>query len=511
MRTRISALLGMVVGLASLAAAGQPAAYAARRVKAPPVIDGKLDDACWTAAAAISPERDKEAADARDKTVVRLCYDDKALYLGADLFHPDPAKLAPRCKERDDEVCVDDSLELFLYPNPEPEAQMVYHWIFNSIPVYYDGQELFTDAGISFSSAWNGYIVAKTSVQKDRWSLEVEIPFGSLGLRPGTRSTWGLGLLANRLGFRDRYQWWPPRSGFTTKGPSALGRLELPGLDFEPFYVSLGDLSLRGCLREAERASLVLSGTALWEASADKAPMEGGLLAQVTTPSGKLLEQKQGFVLKPLATAPFRLLVPATEKGKYGVRCRLADAAGRPLCIREETIETTAEPLRLTLLRPSYRNAIFSKMADKTLRAEAEIDADPGLLADYSLEAKLLPSGREEPLLLRQTFQTLQSNRVLIEKDMKELPDGRYELRATLWRKKGKERVAAASEAIRKLPPSEVEVWFEGRTLHINGRPTFLRVLEGVNPCEYFVRINLEAGFNCFVNWHEPFHKGGHH
>jgi len=468
----------------------------------PPAIDGRLDEPCWTEAPAISPERDAPAAQTPDRTVVRLCYDEGALYLGADLFHPDVASLRPRCTQRDDEVCMDDSLELFLYPNPrEPVA---WHWIFNSVPVIYDGKEHFTEAGTSFSSAWNGHVVAATSLGADRWSLEVAIPFGALELGPGTESTWGLGLLANRLGHGGRYQWWPPKSAFTAKGPAALGSLALPGVDFERFCGAIRGLALSAHLNDAGRPSLILSGSLR---SAPKGPKTAELAAQVTTPSRKLLEQKQALALTPSAAIPFRVVVPADEKGTYGLLVRVVDPAdGRALCIREERLEANAQPLRLSLLRPSYRSSIFSRMADKTLRAEAEINAEPKGLEKCLLEFRLTRDGNEAA---RQAVEDLRSATVRFERDMKGLPDGRYLLSAALLSKATRERLGEATALVRKLPPNPVEVWIDDHKLFINGRPTFLRVLEGVSPSDYFVRNSLEAGFNCFVNWHGEFHKGG--
>ena len=75
-------------------AAAQPSTprqvHAARATTAP-VIDGRLDDAIWQSAEAVSGflQRDPvEGEPASEETVVRIAYDDHALYVGARLVRP---------------------------------------------------------------------------------------------------------------------------------------------------------------------------------------------------------------------------------------------------------------------------------------------------------------------------------------------------------------------------------------------------------------------------------------
>jgi len=474
-------------------------------VQESPTIDGKLDEDCWKMAKAIVPARDKPVKDAQDRTEVRICYDGRALYFGADLYRVDMDKLSWRCKGRDDEVCIDDSLEIFLYPSPA--AHQAYHWIFNALPAYYDGREHFTDTGTSFSSAWNGHIRAATTKHADRWSLEVEIPFASLELAPGTTQEWGLGLLANRLGGRNRYQWWPPRSKFTSNGPAYLGKLPLTGVEFADFYSSLRDLKLSTYLTRDGKASLMLAGRVHTHAVV---PDAAAVVAEATAPSGKTLQVREQLSLSPSSTCPFRLFFPAGEKGRYRLVCKLIDSQReRALAIKEEEIEVSAQPLSVVLLQPSYRGSIFSKMKDKTIRAEVTIHAAPDALGHLVLDVELRHAADKKSYFERRC-EDLKEAKVAVEKDLAACPDGRYALQCVLSDKRdsGKPQ-GQVTAAIKKHPPNDTEVWFEDRTLFVNGEPTFIRALTGVNPAEYFARISLEGGINVCANRGGGFTRDG--
>jgi hypothetical protein len=468
-----------------------------------PTIDGDLAEPCWQKAQPIIPLRENEKEPAKDKTEIRVCYDSQGVYFGADLYHPEMAKLTDRCKERDDEVCMDDSLEIFLFANPS--SHQVYHWIINSTPVIYDGREHFTETGAAFSSAWNGHIQAATRRHADRWSLEVAVPFASLELAPGTQPVWQLGLLANRLG-RNRYQWWPHNSKFTTAGPPALGDLPLAGVSFDGFYYAVRDLRLVTWLTGDDRPRLMLSGQVHALAGASQ---NAEIVAQATAPSGKQFEAKQPVPLEPSSARPFALQLPAEEKGKYQLLCTLRDTrSGLPYAIHEDALPVSDQPLSLVLVRPSYRSALFSKMKDKTVRAEAVLHLDPAIRSQYALEFRLTrqQDGQE---CFSTRVEDLKDGAARLEKDVQALPDGTYLLAAKLLKKASGQTVGTAMVRVRKLLPADLEVWFEDQKLFINGKPTFLRALCGTNPAEYFVRISLESGFNVCTDGHTCFLKGG--
>jgi hypothetical protein len=70
-----------------------PPTVTAVRVQQPPSLDGQLDDVAWQAAPPAGGFRQidpTEGAAASESTVVRIVYDDEAIYVGVRLFDSDP-------------------------------------------------------------------------------------------------------------------------------------------------------------------------------------------------------------------------------------------------------------------------------------------------------------------------------------------------------------------------------------------------------------------------------------
>ena len=68
-----------------------------------PQIDGKLDDDCWAKAALAKDFRQRrpdEGAPATEKTEVRICRDEKILYIGVRCFDSQPDKIRAGVMQR---------------------------------------------------------------------------------------------------------------------------------------------------------------------------------------------------------------------------------------------------------------------------------------------------------------------------------------------------------------------------------------------------------------------------
>ena len=111
MRALLWALLAWAV------AAGADDAYTIYRADAPPTIDGRLDEAAWTAAPDVGgfvfPWWE---AGAREQTVAKLLWDDEHLYAA---FLCEDAHIWAEHTQRDSAVYRDDCVEVFTAPNPQ--------------------------------------------------------------------------------------------------------------------------------------------------------------------------------------------------------------------------------------------------------------------------------------------------------------------------------------------------------------------------------------------------------
>jgi hypothetical protein len=70
---------------------GPVCSVAAVRTDTPPVIDGKLDEPCWSKANVATDFTDYRLEEpAREQTLVRILYDDENIYIAFECLEPDP-------------------------------------------------------------------------------------------------------------------------------------------------------------------------------------------------------------------------------------------------------------------------------------------------------------------------------------------------------------------------------------------------------------------------------------
>ena len=94
--------------------------YEVTRASAPPTVDGRLDEAAWAAAPAVTLQFLWESqTGAKQMTRARLLWDAQALYVG---FDADDTDITARFEQRDDPTYRDDAVEIFINPNPQQEA-----------------------------------------------------------------------------------------------------------------------------------------------------------------------------------------------------------------------------------------------------------------------------------------------------------------------------------------------------------------------------------------------------
>ena len=173
-----------------------------RKTVAPPHVDGKLDDTAWATTAPFSafftPRGDRETS---FPTQVQSTYDANNLYLAFRCQEPNLAGLVTKVSSRDGPVWQDDSVEIFIDTNLDRKTY--YQFAFNAKGVAYDA--------LGINGKWNGRHNAKTSRTADAWTLEVAIPWQTIGLKapePGTKL--GLEIVRNRAQSPPELTQWSP-------------------------------------------------------------------------------------------------------------------------------------------------------------------------------------------------------------------------------------------------------------------------------------------------------------
>lgn len=192
------------------------------RATSPIVIDGVADEAAWEAAAEISfvfPWNDI-TEESSQSTVVRLLYDDEALYLLYECVDP---YIDAEVTEKDGPVWEEDAVEIFVTPNPEDiTAYFGYEMNANGTFLDYmafDGGEQRTEnihfewesEGVRVKTTLDGTMNDHSDLDRG-WVLEMAIPmenFRHLGghIPPQPGDMWRLNLNRTK-GHEGQFSMW---------------------------------------------------------------------------------------------------------------------------------------------------------------------------------------------------------------------------------------------------------------------------------------------------------------
>lgn len=172
--------LGLCARGQERAVTAPPPRYEVKRAGARIVVDGRLDDAPWRAAGAVSLQFPWiEQTGAMQKTTVRLLWDSEYLYAA---FACEDADVVAHFDKRDDPTYRDDAVELFI--NPKPGQSFYYGLEMNARGTLYDYFYAFPQillkrvdfAGILLATHVDGTL--NQTGDKDRaWTLELAIPW----------------------------------------------------------------------------------------------------------------------------------------------------------------------------------------------------------------------------------------------------------------------------------------------------------------------------------------------
>ena len=177
------------------------------RTPTPPVIDGVLDDAVWSAAAVVDDLHQVnpvEYAAPSERTEIYLLYDDDALYVGAKLY-TNPADITANMLRQNGAMTSDDTI--FVTLDPFNTRRGGYFFGVNANAVRQDG--LYRNVS-EYYGDWDTIYDVKTSRFEGGWIAEYEIPFKSISFDPNT-DTWGLNF-SRSLQFRDEDMAWVTRN-----------------------------------------------------------------------------------------------------------------------------------------------------------------------------------------------------------------------------------------------------------------------------------------------------------
>lgn len=205
----------LLIGWALVALAGAAVAqddfpinvYPCAKAATAPVLDGALDDAAWQQAPLVSGFTMYGKPDlAEVQTSFRVLYDDRALYFAIRCDEPAMDKLLPTTFARDEHpIFGHETIELFV--DPDHTHDLYYQLAMNAGGSLYDGRRE--------EVTWNSQTVVKAGRARDAWTLEVAVPWASLGTRPAPRKVVGFNVCRDRnLGDKEWTNWARTLGGF---------------------------------------------------------------------------------------------------------------------------------------------------------------------------------------------------------------------------------------------------------------------------------------------------------
>jgi lysophospholipase L1-like esterase len=191
---RVSLVVSLCVLCCAVTLAARAADTAARGkldaviVKEGPKLDGTMDDAVWKKCPKMPLGRCTSDKPHKYDTWARVLIDPTHVYVGVYCEEPDTENLKMDVTVRDGRVWQDDSVEIFLRPDPE---KPYYQFTINPRGTMLDSRVK--------RSAWNSSAEAKTSIQKNKaWIVTFKVPMREISAYVGKDQNWTLNINRSR-------------------------------------------------------------------------------------------------------------------------------------------------------------------------------------------------------------------------------------------------------------------------------------------------------------------------
>ena len=213
------------------------------RVLQPPRLDGVLEDAEWATAAIIDQfvqQEPSEGDPATERTVVRLMYDEHALYIGVEAYDSVPNAVIATEMRRDSRQLLDeDNFQLILDTFNDKRSG----YMFVTSPLGAKLEQQIAEEGeggyrrVSSTNAnvnldWDGVWDVSAQRTDQGWVAEMAIPMVTMRFPDGDRQVWGVNFMRNIRRKNEQVFWAPIGKGYGLTRVSQAGTLTgLGGVD----------------------------------------------------------------------------------------------------------------------------------------------------------------------------------------------------------------------------------------------------------------------------------------
>ncbi|MBE6404108.1 MAG: hypothetical protein E7039_10385 [Lentisphaerae bacterium] len=331
---------------------------------AAPRIDGKLDNKEWQGAVKFDHFNLIGTNNNTKLATALLLHDRKGVYIGFKLLLKDGRTPVAKAVTRDGRVSVDESVEMMIVPTRNRDTYI--HLAVNSRGTIYDA---FADQGGFLNNPkWNGNFKVKTFVGKDFWSAEIFVPYSTMDLSQDVSDTWAFNFCHNA--YKKQYSSILPKGAYHVAGAfvpvkgfdydfSDYGiRVSSPVLQIKRQgneFICTPEIKLVNTADKSRKVKLDLTLTGNGIAAVD-------MDAELAGKSGKT------FRLPP---------VTLKKAGDYRAIVSIMDTAKRKTFVKRSFPATVKfNPIKIELIDPHYRNAIFASMQLEKIRYNVTASED---------------------------------------------------------------------------------------------------------------------------------------
>ncbi len=163
------------------------------RISVPPVIDGVPDDSIWAEAPPVSDFLQQEpvpGAKPSEKTVVKILYDDKNLYVSFMCYDDEPDKIIARELKLDGKWSGDDNISIIFDTFNDNRTG---YWFGTNPLGMRDDILLSSGSGIHvMNEDWNGIWHPVSAITDSGWSTEIVFPFSTFKFYDKPVQQWGI-------------------------------------------------------------------------------------------------------------------------------------------------------------------------------------------------------------------------------------------------------------------------------------------------------------------------------
>ena len=169
-----------------------------------PLIDGILDEACWSTVewgSGFVQRMPHEGEPPTQETAFKILYDAKNLYVGYRCFDPEPDKIVRRMSRRDG--FEGDWVEINIDSYNDKRTAFSFTISVSGVK----GDEFISDNGSNWDPSWNPIWYAKTNIDSLGWTAEVRIPLSQIRYSNNDNHVWGIQFTRRDFRNESRSNW----------------------------------------------------------------------------------------------------------------------------------------------------------------------------------------------------------------------------------------------------------------------------------------------------------------